>query len=213
METWEQASKSVALMQETARESSLSWPAGRKLKQALADRLLLSEAIDAVAKMVDAYPNGRASITDSYLGNMANMLCQYPRLVALQCADPIRGVPTKSKFIPTIADVVEWCDPRTNDMQKTVSRDEHIEAQLRAREEWEKSEQARPAWRPDRRANLFVGEKMPRYAEMVERSKKEDQKDFCFGEGMHAYEQGIWVPLTWWHERKMRMPAPEDLPT
>lgn len=88
--------------------------------------------------MIDAYPNGRASITDSYIGNMANLLCQYPRTVAIQCADPIRGVSTKTKFIPTVADVVEWCEPLTGDMQRTVGREDRIAEQLRDREKFER---------------------------------------------------------------------------
>ncbi len=130
--------------QVTAQGSSLSWPAKGKLRQALSDRLLLSEAIDAVAKMVDAYPNGRASITDSYIGSMANLLCQYPRLIALQCTDPARGVPRKTKFIPTIADVVEWCEPLTADMHKTVAHEDAIAVQLAEREEWERGPAERP---------------------------------------------------------------------
>ncbi len=102
--------------------------------------------------MVDAYPNGRAAITDSYLGNMANLLCQYPRVVALRCADPARGVTTKTKFIPTVADVVEWCEPLTADMHRTVAREDKIAAQLRERDDFERqfpSKGAKPPPEPD----------------------------------------------------------------
>lgn len=85
--------------------------------------------------MIDAYPNGRASIMDSYLGNMAALLCKYPRLIALRCMDPTIGVATKTKFIPTIADVVEWCEPPTADMHRTVAREDAIAKQIADRKE------------------------------------------------------------------------------
>lgn len=114
----------------------------------MADRLMLSEALEAVSKMVDAYPNGRASITDSYIGNMAALLCKYPRMIALRCANPISGVVTKTRFIPTVADVVEWCEPLTADMSRTVGREDAIAKQLAERAEWERQhprlEQATP---------------------------------------------------------------------
>ncbi len=123
----------------TAPESSLSWPAKGKLRRALADRLMLSEAIDAVGRMLDANPNGRNGVSDSYIGNMAALLCTFPRLIALQCADPIKGVVTKTKFIPTVADVVQWCEPLTADMQRSVAREDRIDKQLTEREAWERA--------------------------------------------------------------------------
>jgi hypothetical protein len=104
------------------------------VRQASADRLTLSEAIDAVGRMIDAYPNGRAAITDSYIGNMAALLCQYPRVVALLCANPIKGVATKTTFIPTVAEVVKFCEPLTADLLRSVARENRIKEQLDERD-------------------------------------------------------------------------------
>jgi hypothetical protein len=106
------------------------------VRWALQDRLIPSEAIEAVGAMIDAIPNGRAAITDSYIGNIASLLCQYPRQVALGCADPLRGVLTKTRFVPTICDVVEWCDPQREAMQRTVRREDQIAQQFLEREEF-----------------------------------------------------------------------------
>ncbi len=94
--------------------------------------------------MLDAMPNGRAGVPDSYIGNMAALLCTYPRVIAHGCADPIRGVITKTSFVPTVSEVVKWCDPLTADMHKTVAREDAIAVQLAEREEWERGPAERP---------------------------------------------------------------------
>lgn len=121
----------------TAAGNLLSWPARGKLRQAFADRMTLSEGIEAVGRMLDAMPNGRAGVADSYIGNMAALLCGYPRIVALGCAHPTRGVVTKTNFIPTVSEMVKWCEPLTSDMHKSVSHEDQIGQQFRERDEHE----------------------------------------------------------------------------
>lgn len=99
------------------------------LRQALADRLMLSEAMDAVMKLVAAFPNGGADAGRGYLGALASILVTYPRIVALKCADPIQGVARETKFLPTVSDIVAWCERNTDDMKRPVEREDR-EARL-----------------------------------------------------------------------------------
>lgn len=99
--------------------------------------MTLSEGLEAVGRMLNAMPNGRAGVADSYIGNMAALLCTFPRVVAQRCADPVHGVVTKTSFTPTVAEVVKFCEPLTGDMHRVVAREAAIAKQLEERAELE----------------------------------------------------------------------------
>lgn len=115
----------------TKRESS-------SVRRALADRLLLSDAIDAVGKMIRGYANS-GSAGKSYVGAIAELLMHYPRSVALRCADPFRGVARETKFMPTPADVIAFCERTVAPMHEEAAREERVAEQLQERAEWENS--------------------------------------------------------------------------
>ncbi len=75
------------------------------------------------------------------------MLAQYPRCVAAQAGDLVRGVPRDCKFLPTPADVIAWCERETEPLRGIVHKyDEQqgIIAEMRKRrEEGEKAAAAR----------------------------------------------------------------------
>lgn len=111
------------------------------MQQALADRLLLSEAIDAVGCMIRGYGN-TAQAGKAYIGAIADLLMQYPRSVALACADPRTGVAITTKFLPTPGDIVPWCEKASRPLREEAARELRTQDQLVARAEWEAA--ARP---------------------------------------------------------------------
>lgn len=84
----------------------------------------LSEAIEIVGKMLQGYPNGR-DVPDSYIGALASVLAQYPRCVTTFAGDPHKGVPRETRFLPTPADVVAWCEREVADLRGIVARDDY----------------------------------------------------------------------------------------
>lgn len=101
------------------------------------DRLLLSEALDAVSRLIRGYANG-AQAGKSYLGAIAETLMHYPKSVALACADPYRGVVLQSpEFLPSQGKIIAWCEKRCASMYEEADRDDRIEKQLDAREQWQ----------------------------------------------------------------------------
>lgn len=84
--------------------------------------------------MLDGYANAR-TVSNSYVGYMAALLCRYPRQVALACVAP-DGVPSLTKFIPTPADVIGFCESRVRPMHEEAEREKRVDEQLRARDEW-----------------------------------------------------------------------------
>ena len=104
------------------------------MRVALTDRLSLSEAIDVVGQMLRGYSNGR-QVPDSYIGALAEVLAQYPRCVASYAGDLVRGVARETRFLPTPADVIAWCEREAAHLHRIVLRDNEHQALLRQQQE------------------------------------------------------------------------------
>lgn len=165
------------------------------VRRASDDRMTLSEAIEAVGLMIDCYPQGRAQLTDSYIGNIAALLCEYPRGVAMECIDPRRGVMRETKFLPTVADIVQWCEPRATREHTFVDRSAQAEQQIADRRKWLESFTPQ-VMGGSHIANLRVRPDRPGYAEVVERSKYSRPEESIF-----EADGTIWVPRQWHEER------------
>jgi hypothetical protein len=73
----------------------------------MADRLEEPEAIRLVTMMVA--DKGIAAAERSYLKSLAGFLMTQPRVVAIACCDPNRGLATEVFVRPVIADLARWC--------------------------------------------------------------------------------------------------------
>lgn len=134
--------------------------------------------------MIRGYANsGQAG--KSYIGAIAELLMRYPRSVALKCADPFAGVPRETKFLPTPADVIAWCERQVAPMHEEATREDRVNEQLRAREEWQ-NEQKDPilsdkmkAWldRTDPVAQALTGE-----GPHADATKREEQRKVAAAE-------------------------------
>lgn len=125
-----------------------------------------------------AYRKDDFADPDSFVLQVGLVLERYPDGVIQEVSSPLTGIQRKSKFPPTIADLVEACD-------QEVARLARIQ----------KLSQLKLAPREPRvaqhRANVFVPIDAPQHAAMVERAKTADPKDYR-REGL-----GIWVALGW----------------
>lgn len=131
----------------------------------LAERMILSEAIEAATAIISGYPNGGANAGDSYIGALASTLMGYPRQVAMRCADyprrmgeRLRGVASACKFLPTPADVIAWCEREVEPLYERSAREERVTQQLADRQEYERREQ-------DRSQRLSVDELKAKYGD------------------------------------------------
>lgn len=123
----------------TSPASSLSKLGISSVKQAYSDRMILSEAIERVGKMLDRCPHGRPKNEGAYIGGLAHVICQYPRMVAVKCVDPLNGVLRECEYLPTIAKLVAYCERESEFLRNAVERDERLdqlakEQQQRARD-------------------------------------------------------------------------------
>lgn len=123
----------------------------QSVRQALSDRLNLSEAIEIVGVILDCYPNGGRDATRGYIGALAAVLAQYPRCVTSFAGDPHKGVPRETRFLPTPADVIAWCEREVADLRGIVERDDYhreIRERMKRREEEANSIEAQRKTRP-----------------------------------------------------------------
>ncbi len=115
------------------------------------------------------------------------VLERYPDQIIRDITSPLTGIQRRSKFPPTIAEVVTACD-------EEVARAERIKrySEMRAA-----PREPRPV-DPTARANLLVHRDAPGYDAMVKWAK-------TAGPEWYRWDpQGIWVPLGVYQERKER---------
>lgn len=122
------------------------------VQKVIDERMTLTEAIEAATAIVGCYPNGGRDAGDSYIGALAGILGKYPRSVALKCADPFYGVTLECKFLPTVADVVNWCEHRAAPLYRDYEREKRIAQQLAERAK------AKPAVPPSKKKRYTYGE-------------------------------------------------------
>lgn len=101
------------------------------MRQAYSDRMLLSDAIERVGEMLDRCPHGRPKNEGAYIGGLANVICQYPRMVAVKCVDPINGVLRECEYLPTIAKLVAFCERESEFLRHAVERENLHDSRLR----------------------------------------------------------------------------------
>jgi hypothetical protein len=95
----------------------------------------MSEATTLAADILSQFPNMRTA-ADGFTGSLAAVLADYPRQVAIKCANPRHGIARETQFL-SIAAVVAWCERQTEPMRQDVSREQRVKAQLEARDEWD----------------------------------------------------------------------------
>jgi hypothetical protein len=123
--------------------------------------MTFSEGIEVVAMMLRGYPNGRDA-HDGYIGALAEVLAHYPRMIASRAGDLWHGVPAATRFLPTPADIIAWCERELSSLRAIVQRDDD-----RKRLELEMLERAEKALRlvEARRVRPSLAELKDQYGE------------------------------------------------
>jgi len=88
----------------------------------LADRMMLSECVELVHRMMTAYSDRSAD--DGYIGAIASVLAEFPRVVAVKASSPVHGVPRECKqFKPTAGQVADWCEREVEFYRRMADRE------------------------------------------------------------------------------------------
>jgi len=126
---------------------------------------------------------------EGFKNGLGAVLEGYPDEVITYVCDPRTGIQRRSKFPPTISEIVEACD-------------EHREFLAKQREPRPSFKERAPALRfcdrpPGYLAKMFVPEGHHRYAGLVEWAKEAKPVLFKFGRSSDN-RPGIWISLGVW---------------
>lgn len=58
-------------------------------------------------RLLGCYPNGKPGDPQVYVAAITAVLAQYPNEIVRQITDPVQGVPSHCKFLPTVAELTE----------------------------------------------------------------------------------------------------------
>lgn len=142
--------------------------------------------ISALARQVfGSYRKDDFADPDNFLAQLGMVLERYPDAVIRDVTSPLTGIQRRSKFPPTIAEVVAACDDEVARAER-IRRFSEMRAALR---------EPRPV-DPTARANLLVHRDAPGYDAMVEWANKAGPQWY------RTDPQGIWVPLGVYQEHR-----------
>lgn len=112
------------------------------VQRAIDNRMTLSDAIDAATEIIGRYPNGGANAGKSYIGALAATLASYPLSVAAACSG-LTGVSAECKFLPTVADIIAWCERETQPLYRQADREYRLKEQFELRDQAPKSAESK----------------------------------------------------------------------
>ena len=126
---------------------------------------------------------------DGFKTQLGAVLEQYPDEVIKYVCDPRTGIQRRSKFPPTISEMVEACDSQREFLAKQAAprpafKERKPEPLLRDRPQ-------------GYLATIFVPEKHPRYAKLVEWTNVAKPMWWKFGNGSDG-RAGLWVSRFAW---------------
>lgn len=137
-----------------------------------------------------AYRADQYSDPDSFKVSLGAVLEQYPNEVITYVCDPRTGIQRRSKWPPTISEMVEACDDHRAFLEKQRApkpafQERKPEPLLRQRPQ-------------GYMAQVFVPEGHPRYPALCERAKDADPIWWKYGNSSEGVV-GIWVSHNFWN--------------
>lgn len=128
---------------------------------------------------------------------IASVLSEFSEEVVLYVTSPKTGIQRRSKWPPTISEILEACEDHQDYLRKLKEQRPLNLAKLAP-----PSTLTRP---PGYLANIHIPEGHPRYARFAEWTKTAEEKFWKFGPNSDG-ELGLWVPLNVWQDG-VPMPA------
>lgn len=96
--------------------------------------------------LLGCYRTGDANDPEVYTAGVIAVLSTYPMEVVRLVCDPRSGLPSKVKWLPTIAEVRDECEAWHGPMRRAAARQASIEVQLQDRAEAEQKRSERPTY-------------------------------------------------------------------
>lgn len=82
----------------------------------------LQMAAEAAERLIGFYPTIQASDPKVYAAGLVQLFSQYPEHLVAAAIDPVHGLPGECDYLPTIAKVKAFLEPRRREMELTRER-------------------------------------------------------------------------------------------
>lgn len=92
------------------------------------------EAKAGAARLLGCYRTGDANDPEAYITAVVSVLVRYPPQIVREVTEPATGLPSRLKWLPTIAEIREECEILAQRELRKVQRERQIREQLAARE-------------------------------------------------------------------------------
>lgn len=92
-------------------------------------------AAEAVAVVMQLYSAKDMTNPEAFLEYAVMSLVDFPEAVVVRLADPRHGIARECKFLPSIAELVQWCETETKRLKSLQDKVSHRLVQLARRAE------------------------------------------------------------------------------
>src|SRR5882672_12545769 len=96
-----------------------------------------TQAAKIAEVLLGCFRTGEAGDPRVYTAAVVELLSAYPTGVMIQVADPVNGLPSKLKWLPTIAEIKAQCEVHMEPLRRQAERDKRVaeqQAEAAARE-------------------------------------------------------------------------------
>jgi hypothetical protein len=83
----------------------------------------LLTAVERASLVIGCYRKGDVGDPEIYQRAVVAVLARYPESVVIAVTEPATGIPSKLKWLPTIAEIVEACDAQMGPILRQHARD------------------------------------------------------------------------------------------
>lgn len=158
-----------------------------------------------VQALFSAYRANDFADAEGFFVQAASVLSEFPEDIVLYVTSPMTGLQRRSKWPPTISEILEACEDHQDFLRKQAARKPAMQRVEPP------STLSRP---PGYLANIFVPDTHPRYAKLVEWTKTAEPKFWSF-EPSSDGRPGVRVPNNVWYDgipvQRKRETEPKDL--
>lgn len=144
-----------------------------------------------IQALFSAYRRDDFADPEGFVAQLGSILSEFPDDVVVFVTSPRTGLQRRSKWPPTISEVLTACEDHQEYLRKV--REQKPIRNFALLSAPDTATRAQGSW-----ANIFCPDTDPRYAKLCEAVKTEDPKFWIFGNGRDG-RPGIHVSLTIWN--------------
>jgi hypothetical protein len=93
----------------------------------------MNEAKKGAARLLGCYRTGDANDPEIYVSAVISVLVRYPVEIIREVTEPSTGLPGKSSWLPTVAEVRNECEVLAARERRKIEREQQIAEQIQAR--------------------------------------------------------------------------------